>query len=111
MQQVPELQDSNSELTKAANAILQQYPSMANAEGLEKAVEIAQLQLTAAGADKSKAQVKELTDKLTKLEKKMSVNGGFTNEKADGDRTFDKLSDDEQTEYLRRAATEADSLL
>ena len=110
MQQVPELQDSNSELTKAANAILQQYPSMANAEGLEKAVEIAQLQLTAAGADKSKAQVKELTDKLTKLEKKMSVNGGFTSEKVDGERRFDDLSDKEQEAFLLKAAQNFDDL-
>jgi len=111
MQEHEDLRKPDSELTQRANAILKQHPAMANAVGLEKAVEIAHLQIKAAGAEESYAQVKELTDKLTKLEKKMSVNGGFTNEKADGDRTFDKLSDDEQTEYLRRAATEADSLL
>ena len=108
MQKHEDLRESDSELTQKANAILKQYPSMANAEGLEKAVEIAQLQIKASGADKSKTQVKELTDKLTKLEKKMSVSGGFTSEKVDGERSFDDLSDKEQEDRMRRAAANFD---
>ena len=108
MQEHEDLRESDSELTQKANAILKQYPSMANAEGLEKAVEIAQLQIKASGADKSKTQVKELTDKLTKLEKKMSVGGGFTSEKVDGERSFDDLSDKEQEAQLLRAAANFD---
>ena len=84
---------------------------MQSAAGLEQVVNIAQLQMKAAGADKSESQVKELTDKLTRLEKKMSVNGGFTNEKVNGDKSFDDLSDAEQTEYLRRAAMEVDDAM
>ena len=109
MQKHSELSKPDSELTQKANAILTEHPSMQSAAGLEQAVKIAQLQITAAGAETSEAQVKELTDKLTKLEKKMSVSGGFTNERVDGERSFDDLSDSEQTEYLRRAAMEADN--
>ena len=112
MHEHTELQDSNSELTKTANALFEQYPHLRNSvEGLESTVKIAKLQMTASGADKSKAQVKELTDKLTKLEKKMSVNGGFTSEKLNGEKTFDDLSDREQEEYLRRAAMSLDDAL
>jgi len=111
MQKHTELSKPDSELTQKANAILSEHPSMQSAAGLEQAVKIAQLQITAASAETSEAQVKELTDKLTKLEKKMSVSGGFTNERVDGDRSFDDLSDTEQTEYLRRAAMEADNAI
>ena len=108
MQRHEDLRDVNSELTKAAHAILGQYPSMANADGLENAVKIAQLQMKAAGAEKSETQVKELTDKLNKLEKKMSVSGGFTSEKVDGGRSFDDLSEKEQEAHLLKAAMNFD---
>ena len=108
MQKHEDLRDVNSELTKAANAILQQYPSMANADGLEHAVNIAQLQMKAAGAEKSETQVEELTNKLNKLEKKMSVSGGFTSEKVDGGRSFDDLSEKEQEAHLLKAAMNFD---
>ena len=51
----------------------------------------------------------ELTEKLTKLEKKLSVNGGYTNEKVGGTRSFDELSDDEQSAALLNAALEHDN--
>lgn len=108
MQKHEDLRDVNSDLTKAANAILQQYPSMANADGLEHAVNIAQLQMKAAGAEKSETQVEELTNKLNKLEKKMSVSGGFTSEKVDGGRSFDDLSEKEQEAHLLKAAMNFD---
>ena len=108
MQRNPELQDANSDLTKAANAILKQHPSMTNPVGLESAVKIARLQMKAAGAEKSETQVKELTDKLNKLEKKMSVSGGFTSEKVDGGRSFDDLSEKEQEAHLLKAAMNFD---
>jgi len=108
MQKHSELQKPDSELTQRANAILQQHPSMANAVGLEKAVEIAQLQMKAAGAEQSETQVKELTNKLNKLEKKMSVSGGFTSEKVDGGRSFDDLSEKEQEAHLLKAAMNFD---
>ena len=108
MQKHEDLRDVNSELTKAAHAILQQYPSMANADGLEHAVNIAQLQMKAAGAEQSETQVKELTNKLNKLEKKMSVSGGFTSEKVDGGRSFDDLSEKEQEAHLLKAAANFD---
>ena len=108
MQKHPDLSKADSELTQKANAILSEHPSMQSAAGLEQAVKIARLQITAAGAETSEAQVKELTDKLNKLEKKMSVNGGFTSEKVDGGRSFDDLSMDEQEAHLLKAAASHD---
>jgi hypothetical protein len=104
-----DLSKPDSELTQKANAILSEHPSMQSAAGLEQAVNIAQLQIKAAGAETSEAQVKELTDKLTKLEKKMSVSGGFRSEKVDGDRSFDDLSMDEQEAHLLKAAASHDN--
>ena len=108
MQKHPDLSKADSELTQKANAILSEHPSMQSAAGLEQAVKIARLQITAAGAETSEAQVKELTDKLNKLEKKMAVNGGFTSEKVDGGRSFDDLSMDEQEAHLLKAAASHD---
>ena len=108
MQKHEDLQKPDSDLTKRANAILKQYPTMQNASGLEHAVSIAQLQMKAAGAEQSETQVKELTDKLNKLEKKMSVSGGFTSEKIDGGRSFDDLSEKEQEAHLLKAAANFD---
>jgi len=108
MQKHEDLQKPDSDLTKRANAILKQYPTMQNASGLEHAVNIAQLQMRAAGAEQSETQVEELTNKLNKLEKKMSVSGGFTSEKIDGGRSFDDLSEKEQEAHLLKAAANFD---
>ena len=70
---------------------------------------VAQWKIGHSKAESSQSEVKELTEKLTKLEKKLSVNGGYTNEKVGGTRTFDELSDDEQSAALLNAALEHDN--
>ncbi len=105
--EMPELKDSSSELTQTANGILKEHPNLMylpEGQGLRHAVQVAQWKVAASKTDKSQAEVKELTDKLNKLEKKMSVGGGFTSEKLDGDKTFDDLSLDDQESYLLKAA-------
>ena len=109
--EMPELKDNNSELTQTANGILKEHPDLMylpNGQGLRHAVQVAQWKVAASKTDKSQAEVKELTDKLNKLEKKMSVGGGFTSDKLDGDKTFDDLSMEEQEDYLLKAAGQLD---
>ena len=112
--EMPELKDSSSELTQTANGILKEHPNLMylpEGQGLRHAVQVAQWKVAASKTDKSQAEVKELTDKLNKLEKKMSVGGGFTSEKLDGDKTFDDLSLDDQESYLLKAAAAHDDTL
>ena len=112
--EMPELKDSSSELTQTANGILKEHPNLMylpEGQGLRHAVQVAQWKVAASKTDKSQAEVKELTEKLSKLEKKMSVGGGFTSEKLDGDKTFDDLSLDDQESYLLKAAAAHDDAL
>ena len=112
--EMPELKDSSSELTQTANGILKEHPNLMylpEGQGLRHAVQVAQWKVAASKTDKSQAEVKELTEKLNKLEKKMSVGGGFTSEKLDGDKTFDDLSLDDQESYLLKAAAAHDDTL
>jgi len=105
--EIPEIKDSKSDLTIAANEILKANPDLFHlpeAKGLRQAVDMARYKLKADQADASQTEVKELSDKLTKLEKKTSVTGGFTSERPDGEKAFDDMSDDEQEGFLLRAA-------
>ena len=98
-------------MTKESNQILKEHPDLIYASegtGLRYAVKIAQWKIAADKTDSSQAEVKELTDKLNKLEKKMSVGGGFTSGKLDSDKTFDDLSLDDQESYLLKAAAAHD---
>ena len=111
MRETPELKDSESELTKTANQILKDHPDLMyvpEGRGLRHAVQIAEYKIKAAQSESSQAEVKELTEKLTKLEKKMSISGGFTNDRPDGERAFNDLSDEEQESHLRKAAMSLD---
>jgi hypothetical protein len=111
MNDIPELKDPEAHLTKAANQILQEYPDLLyvpEGKGLRQAVQTAQWKVAAEGAGKSQSEVKELTDKLNKLEKQTSVSGGYTGDKPNGEREFDDLSDKEQESYLRNAAMQLD---
>ena len=114
MNDIPELKDPEAHLTKAANQILQDYPDLLyvpEGKGLRQAVQTAQWKVAAEGADKSQSEVKELTDKLNKLEKQTSVSGGYTGDKPSGERGFDDLSDTEQEAYLRNAAMQLDDAM
>ena len=111
MRETPELKDSESELTKTANQILKDHPDLMyvpEGRGLRHAVQIAEWKIKAGKSESSQAEVKELTDKLTKLEKKMSISGGFTNDRPDGERAFEDLSEEEQESHLRKAAMSLD---
>ena len=106
----PDLQNSDSELTKKANALLQQHPQVANMpDGLNAAVNGALMMMEAEKGKNATTELSELQEKYNKLEKKMSVTGGFTTGKPEGDKGFDDMGEDEQAQYLMRAAMAHDN--
>ena len=112
MSKYPDLRKSDSEITKKANTLLQQHPAIARSpDGLQAAVNGALMQIDAEKGKNASTELSELRDKYNKLEKKLSVTGGYTNGKPDGDKGFDDMSDDEQTQLLLRAAKAHDDNL
>jgi hypothetical protein len=114
MGDTPELKDPDNHLTKTANQILKDYPDLLyvpEGKGLRHAVQIARWKVASEGMDKSQAEVTELKEKLDKLEKITSVDGGYSSDKPSGEKGFDDLSDDEQESYLRRAAAQLDDAM
>ena len=114
MREIPDLKDKDSNLSVEANQILRKYPDLlyvAEGQGLRHAVQIAQWKMAANSTEAKETEVKELTDKLNKLEKKLSVDGGFTSDKLEGEKGFDDLSMEEQESYLLKAATQLDDTM
>jgi len=112
--EMPELKDNSSELTQTANGILKEHPDLMylpEGQGLRHAVRVAQWKVAASKTESSQVEVKELTDKLNKLEKKMSVGGGFTSGKLDGGKSFDDLPVGDQEAYLLKAAAAHDDAM
>ena len=114
MREIPDLKDKDSNLSVEANQVLREYPDLlyvAEGKGLRHAVQIAQWKMAASSTEAKETEVKELTDKLNKLEKKLSVDGGFTSDKLEGEKNFDDLSVEDQEGYLLRAAAQHDDAM
>ena len=114
MREIPDLRDKDSKLSVEANQVLREHPDLlyvAEGQGLRHAVQIAQWKMAANSTDAKETEVKELTDKLNKLEKKLSVDGGFTSDKLEGEKGFDDLSIEDQESYLLKAASQFDDTM
>ena len=108
----PELNDMSNPLTQKAQAMLQNNPSLtASPDGLEMAVKMARLEMESGGTEESATKLLELQEKYNKLEKKTSVQGGFTGEKLNGEKGFEDMDDGEQEKFLRQAAMAHDDSL
>ena len=112
MNQYPDLKKSDSELTLKANALLREHPAIAAMpDGLQAAVNGALMMLDAEKGKNASTELSELQERYNKLEKKLSVTGGYTNGKPDGEKGFDDMTDEEQTHHLMRAALAHDDNL
>jgi len=110
MTRIPDLRDNSKPLTQKAMALLQQYPSLtAGPDGLELSVEWAKLALESGNSEEAATKFDELQQKYNKLEKKTSVQGGFTAEKLDGARSFEDMDMEDQEKYLIDAAMHLDN--
>ena len=110
MTRIPDLRDNSKPLTQKAMALLQHYPSLtAGPDGLELSVEWAKLALESGNSEEAATKFDELQQKYNKLEKKTSVQGGFTAEKLDGARSFEDMDMEDQEKYLIDAAMHLDN--
>ena len=110
MTRIPDLRDNSKPLTQKAMALLQHYPSLtAGPDGLELSVEWAKLALESGNSEEAATKFNELQQKYNKLEKKTSVQGGFTAEKLDGARSFEDMDMEDQEKYLIDAAMHLDN--
>ena len=108
----PELNDMSNPLTQKAQAMLLENPSLTTSpDGMEMAVKLARLEMESGSTEESATKLLELQEKYNKLEKKTSVQGGFSGEKANGERGFNDMNDLEQEKFLRQAAMAHDDSL
>jgi len=106
----PDLRDNNKPITQKAMALLQQFPSLTSGpDGLDLSVQMAKLALESGNSEEAATKFDELQKKYNKLEKKTSVQGGFTAEKLDGARSFEDMDMEAQEKYLIDAAMHLDN--
>ena len=106
----PDLRDNNKPITQKAMSLLQQFPSLTSGpDGLDLSVQMAKLALESGNTKEAAAKFDELQKKYNKLEKKTSVQGGFTAEKLDGARSFEDMDMEAQEKYLIDAAMHLDN--
>ena len=106
----PDLRDNNKPITQKAMSLLQQFPSLTSGpDGLDLSVQMAKLALESGNTKEAAAKFDELQKKYNKLEKKTSVQGGFTAEKLDGARSFEDMDMEAQEQYLLDAAMHLDN--
>jgi len=106
----PDLRDNNKPITQKAMSLLQQFPSLTSGpDGLDLSVQMAKLSLESGNTEDAASKFDELQKKYNKLEKKTSVQGGFTAEKLDGARSFEDMDMESQEKYLIDAAMHLDN--
>ena len=106
----PDLRDNSKPITKKAMSLLQQFPSLTSGpDGLDLSVQMAKLALESGNTKEAASKFDELQKKYNKLEKKTSVQGGFTADKLDGARSFEDMDMESQEKYLIDAATRLDN--
>ena len=106
----PDLRDNNKPITQKAMSLLQQFPSLTSGpDGLDLSVQMAKLALESGNTKEAASKFDELQKKYNKLEKKTSVQGGFTAEKLDGARSFEDMDMESQEKYLLDAAMHLDN--
>ena len=104
------MRDNNKPITQKAMSLLQQFPSLTSGpDGLDLSVQMAKLALESGNTKEAAAKFDELQKKYNKLEKKTSVQGGFTAEKLDGARSFEDMDMEAQEQYLLDAAMHLDN--
>lgn len=105
----PALKDQNSELYKAAVAVINEFPLLAqNPDGLKYAVRAAEINLQAQEFEGTKTEYAKLKAEYEKLQKKMSIEPGQPTTAPEAKKSFGEMSIKEQERALEQAAREAD---
>lgn len=104
------LKDESNPLTKRTAEVLQQFEFLQkDPDGLRHAVALTKLEDQATKAKSLEAENQSLKERLSKLEKKTAIGKGTpTNTLKSGEKSFDKMTLDEQRAYLQQRAAELD---
>lgn len=106
---LPDLKDTNSDIHKEVLATLNRYPELKSApRGLEAAIERAEAVVKARSVESKESEIKQLREKLTALEKKLSIGPGAPDAKLDAPKKFDELDRSEQFKRLEQKFREMD---
>lgn len=105
----PDLKDENSETYKSVFALLQKHPLLTQSpDGLNYAYEAVSISKKGKNYEAAQAELAKLKDELGKYQKKLAIGGGVPTQTLEGEKPFDKLSQDEQRKRLMASAEEFD---
>jgi chromosome segregation ATPase len=105
----PDLKDPNSEISKAAIAVLKEFPLLTqDPKGITYAIRAAEIELKAKTFDGTKADYDKLKADYDKLQKKLTISGGSPTETLPADKPFSGLSLKEQRGRLEQMAEQHD---
>lgn len=105
----PALKDQNSEEYKATLAILNEFPLLTqHPNGLEYAYKAVQLNKAARDSEVKESKIKELTQQLESLQKKLAIGAGVPAEQPREAKSFEDMTLAEQRKYMEQAAKKAD---
>lgn len=105
----PALKDQNSEDWKNVSEVLKNHPLLLqHPNGLEYAVKAVELERKARDSETKDSKIKQLTDELESLKKKLAIGSGVPSEPPKAEKSFDEMSLEEQRKHLERVASKAD---
>lgn len=105
----PSLKDQNSEDYKATLAILNEFPLLTqHPNGLEYAFKAVQLNKAARDSEVKESKIKELTQQLESLQKKLAIGAGVPADPPKGEKSFEEMTLKEQRKYMEQAVRKAD---
>ena len=105
----PDLKNESSDTYKQVMNLLQKYPLLTkDPDGLSYAYEAVSVGRKGRGYDTAQAENAKLREELGKYQKKLAIGGGVATEQPQGEKAFDKLSQEEQRKRLMASADEFD---
>lgn len=105
----PDMKIEQSPTYLAVVDLLKRFPLLTqNPDGLAYAYEAVSMSKKGREIEATKAENAKLKDELGKYQKKLSIGGGVATDQPQGERTFDKLSQEQQRKRLMASAEEFD---
>jgi len=105
----PDLKNESSDTYQQVLNLLTRYPLLTrDPNGLNYAYEAVAISNKGRGQEATQTENAKLRAELAKYEKKLAIGGGVASEPLQGEKSFDKLSQDEQRKRLISSAEEFD---
>ena len=105
----PDMKNEQSDTYKGVADLLRRFPLLTqNPDGLNYAYEAVIISKKGRDFESSKAENAKLREEIGKYQKKLAIGGGVATGPLEGERSFDKLSRDEQRKRLMSASEDFD---